>query len=55
MGGLTSKLVQDSPLSLGFPTLYAARWRVPPVCEPVTGPVAPGELRLTWREGRWER
>ena len=28
MGGLTSKLVQDSPLSLGFPTLYAARWRV---------------------------
>ena len=22
MGGLTSKLVQDSPLSLGFPTLY---------------------------------
>ena len=27
MGVLTSKLVQVSPLSLGFPALYAAHWR----------------------------
>jgi hypothetical protein len=28
VGGLTSKTpVQDSPLSLGFRTFYAARWR----------------------------
>ena len=46
-------LISETPRPVN--TMYAARWRVPPVCEPVTGPVAPGELRLTWREGRWER
>ncbi len=46
-------LISETPRPVN--TMYAARWRVPPVCEPVTGPAAPGELRLTWREGRWER
>ncbi|RVT97545.1 hypothetical protein EOD42_06890 [Rhodovarius crocodyli] len=45
-------LISENPRPVN--TMYAARWRVPPVCEPVAGAPAPGELRLTWRNGRWE-
>lgn len=37
-------------------TMYAARWREPPVCTDAAtraAPPAPGELRLEFAEGRW--
>jgi hypothetical protein len=43
--GLTSKPVQVSPLSLGFPTLYAVRWHVSTLMPPPRWLMPPPAIR----------